>query len=54
MTKKKFRRKGKIGKIFTESEKFLGNKGENLKQGEMHHCLRGMDATERTKGKTRS
>ena len=24
-----------------ESEKFLGNRGENLKQREMYHCLRG-------------
>ena len=31
----------KPGKFSTESEKFFGNRGENLKQGEMHHSLRG-------------
>jgi len=35
-----FSEKGKIGKIFHEFE-FLSEIGENLKQGEMHHCLIG-------------
>jgi len=37
--------KVKSGKCFTESEHFFLNRG-NLKQSEMHHCLRGMDAPE--------
>ncbi len=32
--------KVKLGKFSTEFEKLLGN-GGNLKQREMHHCLRG-------------
>src|SRR6218665_568966 len=42
-----FREKVKLGKFSTKSEKFLGNRGI-MKQGEMHHCLRGMDAPEQT------
>jgi len=37
---KSFFPKGQIGKSSTESEKCFGNRG-NLKQGEMHHCIRG-------------
>jgi len=29
---------------FSSSLKFFSEIGGNLKQGEMHHCLRGMDA----------
>jgi len=36
--------KVKFRKFATESEKFSEIGGGNLKQGEMHHCLRGMDA----------
>jgi len=35
-----FLEKVKLGKLSVESEKCFGNRG-NLKQGEMHHCLRG-------------
>jgi len=35
--------KGNIRKIFHECEHLFRNRG-NLKPGEMHHCLRGMDA----------
>jgi len=42
MTKRNFSGKGKILKIF-QSENFLKIRG-NLKQGGMHHGLRGMDA----------
>ena len=41
--RKQFSEKVKLGKFSTESEIFLGNRG-NLKRGEMHHCLRWMDA----------
>ena len=36
--------KGQIGKIFHESEKCFGDRGKS-ETGGMHHCLRGMDAT---------
>ena len=35
--------KGKIGKIFHGVRNFFAN-GGNLKQGEIHHYLRGVDA----------
>ena len=38
--RKIFREKVKFGKFSTESEIFSETEG-NLKQGEMHHCLRG-------------
>jgi len=31
-------------KIFHGVLNIFGNRGRNLKQGKMHHCLRGMDA----------
>ena len=37
--------KVKFGKVSTESEILFGNRGGNLKQGEMHHCLKGMFCT---------
>src|SRR6218665_3491237 len=38
-----FWEKVKLGKFSTESE-FFSEIGGNLKQREMHHCFRGMDA----------
>src|SRR6218665_1572497 len=40
----KFSRKGKIWKIFKGVRKCFAKQGGNLKQRELHHCLRGMDA----------
>jgi len=40
----KFFGKGKIGKIFHGVRIFFRKYGGNLTQGEMHRCLRGMDA----------
>jgi len=37
--------KGKSLNICNEAEKFFRNRGEIWNRGEMHHCLRGMDAS---------
>jgi len=37
--------KAELKNCSTESEKFFGNRGEIWNRGEMHHCLRGMDAS---------
>jgi len=44
--RKFFLEKVKLGKFSTESEKFFGNRGENLKQVGYASLPQGMDAPE--------